>query len=114
MNFKTSDNETRLFLFAFSICFFITEKSYSQESFKWVRMSSFHETAMSSFHSAEANKLQPVRDSAASILKKAEQWQNDGVPSNYDSATLKPLLQNLVVQCKAINEAVSAKNPDAV
>ncbi|HVM88988.1 MAG TPA: hypothetical protein VMT76_12435 [Puia sp.] len=93
---------------------FYAGKTFAQETFKWAEMGSFHATAMSSFHSAEMNKLQPARDSAASILKKAEQWQNSAIPSNYDATALKPLLQNLSDQCKAINDAVAEKKPDAV
>lgn len=88
-------------------------KVAGQENFKWAEMESFHTTAMSSFHSAEINKLQPVKDSAAAIFKKAQIWQASKMPAGNDNATLKALLQSLVAQCKDIYDAVTANKPDS-
>ncbi len=84
----------------------------AQENFSWQEMNSFHKTAMKSFHSAEANKLQPAKDSAASILEKAKEWQASNVPADCNEAEVKPLLQILLQQCQAIYDAVAAKKPD--
>ena len=89
-----------------------TGKVQAQENFKWAEMNNFHATAMSCFHAAEANKLQPARDSAASILLKAQAWQSSPLPAGYDAAVVKPLLQRLVEECKSIKDAVDAKKPD--
>ena len=97
----------------FTVALIITNKSLAQENFKWAEMNSFHATAMGSFHSAEINKLQPAKDSASSILLKAQAWQSSPVPTGIDAMTIRPLLQNLVDDCKAINDAVAAKKSDA-
>ena len=103
----------KLVLMLFTVALIITNKSLAQENFKWAEMNSFHATAMGSFHSAEINKLQPVKDSASSILLKAQAWQSSPVPTGIDAMTIRPLLQNLVDDCKAINDAVAAKKSDA-
>ena len=92
----------------------LSGKAFGQERMKWIEQDKFHATAMSSFHAAEMNKLQPARDSAAVILKLAQQWQEAAVPAGYDAAVLKPLLQKLVDECKALYEAADSKRPDAV
>jgi hypothetical protein len=102
-----------IFLSALLLVTCTLTRSFGQESFKWAEMNSFHATAMSSFHSAEANKFQPVRDSAEAILKKAALWQQSAIPAGIDANAIKPLLQNLSDACKAIQEAVVAKKGDA-
>ena len=103
----------KLTLILITAAMLMANKSHSQEIFKWAEMNSFHATAMSCFHSAEVNKLQPTKDSAASIMQKAQVWQGSHIPTGMDATTLKPLLQNLVDACKAINDAVVAKKSDA-
>ncbi len=85
---------------------------YAQENFEWQPENSFHATAMEAFHGAEINRLQRTKDSAASILNKAEIWKNAAIPSNYKAGEIKPLLQVLYDECKAINDAVIAKKSD--
>lgn len=85
----------------------------AQESFKWAEMNNFHSTAMLSFHGAEGGKLQPTRDSAAAMLQKATVWQSAGVPAGTNEAAVKPLLNKLVAECKAIADAVASKKDDA-
>ena len=88
-------------------------KTQAQENMKWPELDSFHATAMSSFHAAEANKLRPLRDSAASILAKSKALQASQVPSGYNATVLKPLLQQLTNECKSVNDAVVGKKSDS-
>jgi hypothetical protein len=100
-----------LFL-SFVILLVSNNKIFAQEDFTWQPENSFHATAMHAFHGAEMNKLQPARDSAIAILSKAEAWKNAVIPADYNTAEIKPLLQTLYNECKAINDAVIAKKPD--
>src|SRR5690242_20412804 len=96
-----------------SLFLIAANKVTAQESFKWAEMNTFHSTAMLSFHGAEDGKLQPAKDSAAAMVTKATLWQSSNMPSNIKETIVKPLLQKLVDECKAIQQAVAAKKSDA-
>lgn len=76
-------------------------------------MNAFHSTAMLSFHGAEDGKIQPTRDSATAMVTKATLWQSSKIPAGTNEAAVKPLLQKLIDECKAIQQAVAAKKSDA-
>jgi hypothetical protein len=92
---------------------FGANRAAAQESFKWAEMNTFHSTAMLSFHGAEDGKLQPTRDSATTMVTKATVWQSSKMPSGVNESAVKPLLQKLVDECKAVQQAVAAKKSDA-
>jgi hypothetical protein len=97
------------------LIFFInTIRLSAQESFAWKELNDFHTTAMKGFHAAEAGNPKPAKDSAAAILEKAKEWQSSPAPAPFDKKEVAALLQQLNVECKAINDAVMAKKSDKV
>jgi len=95
-----------------SLFLLAANRATAQESFKWTEMNTFHSTAMHSFHGAEEGKLQPTKDSATAMVTKATVWQSSKMPGNVKEMIVKPLLQKLVDECKAIQQAVAAKKSD--
>ncbi|MCX6318004.1 MAG: hypothetical protein NTW29_11980 [Bacteroidetes bacterium] len=79
----------------------------------WKEMHDFHGIMSVTFHPAEENNLQPLKDSANSLLTKAKVWQQSVVPEGYNAAITQPILKRLAAECAAIAAAVKRKKPDS-
>ncbi len=93
------------------ICLVVTTSVFAQKK-EWKEMHDFHAVISKTFHPAEENKLQPTRDSAALLLKRAKLWQQSTVPQGYDAALVKPVLERLTVSCRELLLAVKKKETD--
>jgi hypothetical protein len=91
---------------------FINKFAFSQQA-TWKEMEDFHAVMSVTFHPAEDNNLQPVKEKAGDLLRKAMDWQQAAVPQGYHGEATKPILKKLVKQCKALKAAVEKKKPDA-
>ena len=89
-----------------------TSISYSQTP-EWKEMKDFHAVMSKTFHPAEENNLQPTKDNAAELLTIAKAWQNSTAPAGYNAPIAKPLLKQLVKDCKEVKKAVAANKTDA-
>ena len=89
-----------------------TSISYSQTP-EWKEMKDFHAVMSKTFHPAEENNLQPTKDNAAELLTIAKAWQNSTAPAGYNATIAKPLLKQLVKDCKEVKKAVAANKTDA-
>ena len=85
---------------------------FSQEA-KWTEMENFHAVMSVSFHPAEENNLQPLKGKSADLLSKAKAWQKSAAPVGFNADVTKPILKNLVKQCKLIKAAVNENKTDA-
>ncbi len=92
------------------VIFSLTTQAQKKE---WKEMHAFHAVMGKSFHPAEEGKLQPLKDNAASLVKRALEWQKSVVPQGYNKAITDPILKNLVAKCKEVKAAVKAKKDDA-
>ena len=92
------------------VIFTLSVQAQKQE---WKEMHAFHAVMGKSFHPAEEGKLQPLKDSAASLVKRAIEWQKSVVPQGYNKEVTAPILKNLVAKCKEVQAAVKAKKDDA-
>ena len=92
---------------------FLSQVSYAQEKVTWKEMYDFHDVMSLTFHSAEAGKLQPLREKADLLLEKAKAWKASAAPQGYNPAKTADTLKRLVKQCKAIKKSVKAKKSDA-
>jgi hypothetical protein len=88
-----------------------TSISYSQTP-DWKEMKDFHAIMSKTFHPAEENNLQPTKDNAAELLTIAKAWQNSTVPAGYNTTIAKPILKQLVKDCKEVKKAVAASKTD--
>lgn len=79
----------------------------------WPAMHQFHGVMSKTFHPAEEGNLQPLKDSASSLLAKAVAWQASAVPAGYNAKVTAPILKKLVRQCGIVKKAVAAGKPDA-
>lgn len=84
---------------------------YAQKK-DWHELHAFHSVMSKTFHPAEENKLQPTRDNAGELLKRARTWQASAVPAGYKAEVAKPLLTKLVAVCEELQRAVEAKKTD--
>lgn len=85
--------------------------SFSQTT-EWKEMKDFHGVMGKTFHPAEENNLQPTKDNAAELLSVAKAWQKSTAPAGYNTTVAKPLLKQLVKDCKEVKKAVAAKKND--
>jgi hypothetical protein len=85
--------------------FFITLQAVAQKA-SWPAMHQFHTTLSKTYHEAENGNLLPLKDSASVLLNRAVVWQKSNVPNGYNKAVVKPILQKLVLNCKALDTAV--------
>jgi hypothetical protein len=97
------------FLFMMLALSFTALPVFSQEA-KWIEMENFHAVMSVSFHPAEEDNLQPLKEKSADLLTKAKAWQKSAAPEGFNGEVTKPILKNLVKQCKLINEAVNSNN----
>lgn len=100
------------FLFMMIVLSFASLPVFSQQA-KWDEMDNFHAVMSASFHPSEENNLQPLKEKAADLLGKAKAWQKATVPEGYNGAVTKPILKELVKQCKLIKAAVDDNKTDA-
>ena len=75
-------------------------------------MEDFHGIISKTYHPAEEGNLQPVKDKADSLVLRAIAWQASGVPAGYNGKTVKPKLDKLVIECKAVKTAITQKKND--
>lgn len=94
------------------ICLLISLTTFAQNQ-RWKSMSDFHSVISHTFHPAEENNLQPVKDSAELLVKKAKLWQSSTIPAGFDVAKLKPVLKQLVRDCEAVQAGVRKEKTDA-
>jgi hypothetical protein len=99
-------------LFIFIALITATSISYSQTP-EWKEMKDFHAVMSKTFHPAEENNLQPTKDNAAELLTIAKAWQSSTAPAGYNATIAKPLLKQLVKDCKEVKKAVAANKTDA-
>ncbi len=97
-----------------AILFFIVATvSFSQEKLTgWKELDNFHAIVAPVFHTAEKGNFHAAKDSAALVLQRAKQWQSAAIPAGLDAAIYKPLIDRLVTETSAINDAVKANKPD--
>mgnify|MGYP000923352542 CR=1 FL=1 len=86
--------------------------SYSQTT-DWKEMKEFHAVMSKTFHPAEDNNLQPTKNNAAELLTIAKAWQKSTAPAGYNATVAKPILKQLVKDCKEVKKAVAANKTDA-
>lgn len=79
----------------------------------WKEMEDFHAVMGVTFHPADEDNLQPVKEKAGDLLRKALDWQQAAMPQGYNSEASKPILKKPVKQCKALKAAVEKKKLDA-
>ena len=79
---------------------------------EWKELDAFHAVMSESFHPAEGGNLQPVRDDASELLKKAKEWRASPIPDGYDKEKTAKALKVLVAKCKQLKSAVKAKKDD--
>jgi hypothetical protein len=91
---------------------FLSGIAFSQQP-AWKEMEDFHAVMSVTFHPAEDDNLQPVKEKAGDLLRKAMDWQQAVVPQGFNGEATKPILKKLVKQCKALKTAVEKKKPDA-
>ncbi len=85
----------------------------AQTKENWKEMHDFHAVMSSTFHPAEENDFGPLKENAEELVKRSKAWQSSAVPKGYDGKATKPILDKLVMQCHAIQDAVSKKKSDA-
>lgn len=109
LNNKTKKMTKKIFVIIPLLCavFF----GFAQKK-DWHEMHAFHSVMSKTFHPAEENKLQPTRDNATELLKRARTWQASAVPAGYKAEVAKPLLTKLVTVCEELQKAVEAKKSD--
>lgn len=79
---------------------------------EWKEMHDFHTVMSATFHPAEENNLKPCKENANALLTKALAWEQAKVPAGYNATLAKPILKQLVKDCKALTEAVKTKKSD--
>jgi len=79
---------------------------------EWKEMHEFHTIMSATFHPAEENNLKPCKENAKVLLTKARAWEKAQVPVGYNASLAKPILKQLVQDCKALTEAVKTKKSD--
>lgn len=89
----------------------VTAFSYSQTA-EWKEMKDFHAVMSKTFHPAEDNNLQPTKNNAAELLNLAKAWQSSTAPAGYNGKVAKPILKQLVKNCKELKKAVAANKTD--
>ena len=90
-----------------------TATSLNAQKAEWKEMHAFHNIMSATFHPAEENNLQPLKDSAAVLVKRAKKKKKSIVPEGYNGSLTGPILEKLVGQCKKIQAAVVSKQQDA-
>ncbi len=99
----------KIFQFFILVAFVsITQVSIAQKK-EWKEMHDFHTVMSKTFHPAEEGNMGPLRANASLLLSKAKKWQAAAVPEGYDATITKPILQQLVEECKTIKEAEKNK-----
>ncbi len=91
-----------------TIFLFITSLLFAQKK-EWKQMEDFHIIMAKCYHPVEEGNLQPVKDNADALVQKAQVWQASAIPSAYNAKQVKPILDKLVGNCKAVKEAVMQK-----
>src|ERR1700712_5532840 len=93
------------------ICLLAATTLYAQEK-EWKQMEDFHGIISKTYHPAEEGNLQPVKDKADSLVLRAIAWQASAVPAGYNAKTVKPKLDKLIIECKAVKTAITQKKND--
>ena len=93
------------------ICLLTTSLLFAQNK-EWKQMEDFHVVMSQSYHPAENGNLQPTKDHIDELVQKAKAWQASSVPIGYKAKPIKPLLNKLLIECKAIKEAIVQKKND--
>lgn len=96
-----------------SVLFFvgITQITFAQKK-EWKEMHAFHTVMSKIFHPAEEGNIEPLKANATLLLTKAQEWKKSAVPKGYDRTTTAPILDELVKECSAIQEAVKNNKSD--
>ncbi len=99
--------------FFISLLFIVAITSFSQEKpTGWKELDNFHAIVAPVFHTAEKGNYHAAKDSALLVLQRAKQWQSAAIPAGLDAAIYKPLIDRLVLETTAVNDAVKANKPD--
>ena len=94
------------------VAFLFVQTAFADKG-NWAELQRFHAVMSKTFHPAEEGNLQPVKDSAASLLAKAKIWQAATVPADYNKEETTKTLALLVAKCEELNTAVMANKSDA-
>ncbi|UPT67841.1 MAG: hypothetical protein M0D57_04025 [Sphingobacteriales bacterium JAD_PAG50586_3] len=72
----------------------------------WKELSAFHHLMSNTFHPAENGDYKPLRDKADSLYMAAVTLQKSAIPADYKEKETKETLDKLVVDTKAIVDAL--------
>lgn len=87
-------------------------KTMAHEKSEWKEMKEFHTVMSKTFHASEDNNLQPLKDMADDLAKRALLWKQSTPPADWDAKKVAPVLAKLEEKCQAIAAAVKAKKSD--
>ena len=85
--------------------------SFCQDA-QWKEFNNFHHLVSKVLHPVMLGKVQPVKDSSATLLASAKTWQASPVPATVDPSVFKAHITELVKQCAALDDEVKQKQPD--
>ena len=94
------------------VAFLFVQTAFADKG-NWAELKRFHSVMSKTFHPAEEGNLQPVKDSAATLLAKAKVWQASAIPADYNKEETTKTLALLVAKCEDLNAAVMANKSDA-
>jgi hypothetical protein len=80
---------------------------------QWTALHEFRAAISQTYEPAAKNEFQPAKDSAASLVAKAKEWQASAIPPSYDAKALKSLLKKLVKDSEALQNGVKKNKADA-
>lgn len=100
-------------LFLMMVFSFLSLTGFSQKEAKWNEMEDFHAVMSTTFHPAEEDNLQPVKEKAGDLVKRAKAWEKSLAPEGFNGVATKPILKRLVQHCKVIKSAVGKNKTDA-
>jgi hypothetical protein len=88
------------------------QATFAQQT-SWKEMDDFHKIMGATFHPSEEGNLQPLKTRVGELFSMAKAWKKSEAPAGYQGATVKPILQKLTEECKAIRKAVKKNQADA-
>jgi hypothetical protein len=86
--------------------------SVNAQRVHWKEYDEVYNLVLAVLHPAANENLKPVKDSAAVLLRAAEDWLASDVPAKYDAKVVKSGIADLVARCQDLNAAVKAGKPD--
>lgn len=84
----------------------LTMMSFAQEKPNWKEKENFHKVMSNVFHSIEKGNFTPLLERSGEMVKAAKSWKASAIPAGYDVAQIKPLLTQLLTDCKAVKKSV--------